>query len=944
MKKWIILLLSVPVIALGINTANKQIKASKEIEIRPSSRVDIYADTVVKNENELRLEDAAGGEYVSLKSPATLAGNVDFTLPVDDGLVDQLLRTDGAGILSWVDGFTFSASNDNRLLRSDTIDGDQIQESGVTLDDTDFLSGLTRLAVDNIDIDGTTIKNNTTTLLTILSGSAGNLDLNPNGNDVRVLGGLDVVTTTDASHPCPTMDNTARDLLTAVAGDCIYSSTDTELQQYDGASWNPIGTGTGGGATNLLTDGGFDSNKGGTTGELGLTCSIGTCSLEETNQLHSDGALKIALTAQAASVSKCYDNSVSHQWDNKMIELSAWIKSSEASVEICYFDGTTEGNCVAYDGSDEWRKIRIIESVQTDNSLCVKIKSASATDDIFVDVANIFAFSPTGTTRVESLATHWDGGLSAMTTLTGTLKFGAGMPDTLHLDYEESTGELTALKDITVNFSSNIYSNTPSNGFLLKKNGVNIAQSNHTPSGDTDWIAVMSAGFLMKTGDNITIHATGTASNFIPNAVNILTEHYEQASVLAEAAPTGLAAENVFTARISSAGAILSQSPPGWISTASGPSPAGTYQITPVTNLFSVTPSVECTVNVPSAGGRDGACWPFTLSASQMFFFTARTADLAARSDNFDVVVVKQGVDYVEPSKEIVATFKPAVNASIVKGTTNQDITGGATANFESAEYDPDGNFDLVNDWYLVPEEGCYLFTGNATMDSSTTGNYRSAHFSVGGNQFGRVFYTPTSFNGSAGPSLNPTAVRCLSKGDQVTMVLDPHTASIGAFADGTANYYRYMAVQKVDQAGVINDLASDDEYIKVKPAGDQLITSTAVTQLTLDSIEKSNCCSVASNQITVDKPGTYMVCYNISGYNYGDAYVETTLDISGINKAEFFGLMSSPTSEYTSGKCSPVELSAGNTVEIFSRSVADTSYNISGNRTFLSLKRINRQ
>ncbi len=59
----------------------------------------------VNNEMELRLlENSANGtEYVSLKSPATLGGNVNLTLPNNDGDPGQYLQTDGSGILSWQD-------------------------------------------------------------------------------------------------------------------------------------------------------------------------------------------------------------------------------------------------------------------------------------------------------------------------------------------------------------------------------------------------------------------------------------------------------------------------------------------------------------------------------------------------------------------------------------------------------------------------------------------------------------------------------------------------------------------------------------------------------------------------------------------------------------------------------------------------------------------------
>lgn len=55
--------------------------------------------------SELRLyEDTDNGSnYISLKSSAALASNITLVLPNTVGVVNQLLSTDGAGNLSWVD-------------------------------------------------------------------------------------------------------------------------------------------------------------------------------------------------------------------------------------------------------------------------------------------------------------------------------------------------------------------------------------------------------------------------------------------------------------------------------------------------------------------------------------------------------------------------------------------------------------------------------------------------------------------------------------------------------------------------------------------------------------------------------------------------------------------------------------------------------------------------
>ena len=53
------------------------------------------------NQNEVRFEDATGGQYVGLKAASTVSSSVTFTLPTADGTADQALTTDGSGNLSF---------------------------------------------------------------------------------------------------------------------------------------------------------------------------------------------------------------------------------------------------------------------------------------------------------------------------------------------------------------------------------------------------------------------------------------------------------------------------------------------------------------------------------------------------------------------------------------------------------------------------------------------------------------------------------------------------------------------------------------------------------------------------------------------------------------------------------------------------------------------------
>ena len=68
----------------------------------------INASTVVATQvdisaqGDLRLQDSSGGEYVAMQAPATLGSSYTLTMPDNDGNNNQVLQTNGSGVLSWV--------------------------------------------------------------------------------------------------------------------------------------------------------------------------------------------------------------------------------------------------------------------------------------------------------------------------------------------------------------------------------------------------------------------------------------------------------------------------------------------------------------------------------------------------------------------------------------------------------------------------------------------------------------------------------------------------------------------------------------------------------------------------------------------------------------------------------------------------------------------------
>lgn len=68
-----------------------------------------------------------------------------------------------------------ASSTDNAVARFDGTDGDTVQNSGITIDDSNVLSGVTQLNVDNIRVDGNTISSTDTD---------GDINLAPDGSGI----------------------------------------------------------------------------------------------------------------------------------------------------------------------------------------------------------------------------------------------------------------------------------------------------------------------------------------------------------------------------------------------------------------------------------------------------------------------------------------------------------------------------------------------------------------------------------------------------------------------------------------------------------------------------------------------------------------------------------------------------------------------------------------
>jgi hypothetical protein len=76
------------------------------VDINANLSVSSFKQINLPTQNELRFEDASGGEYVGLKAASTVSASYTLTLPTADGTADQALTTDASGNLSFSGPFT----------------------------------------------------------------------------------------------------------------------------------------------------------------------------------------------------------------------------------------------------------------------------------------------------------------------------------------------------------------------------------------------------------------------------------------------------------------------------------------------------------------------------------------------------------------------------------------------------------------------------------------------------------------------------------------------------------------------------------------------------------------------------------------------------------------------------------------------------------------------
>jgi hypothetical protein len=150
---------------------------------------DLQVDNININGNTITSTDAAGNINLTPDTTGDLVLD-GLKWPQADGSAGQTLITNGAAQLSWSSAGSVTVPTvDQTVARFNGTTG-ALEDSGVTINDSDVMSGITQLNVDNLRVDGNTIESTSGALNLTgatdvnITSSSGNINLTAGSGNI----------------------------------------------------------------------------------------------------------------------------------------------------------------------------------------------------------------------------------------------------------------------------------------------------------------------------------------------------------------------------------------------------------------------------------------------------------------------------------------------------------------------------------------------------------------------------------------------------------------------------------------------------------------------------------------------------------------------------------------------------------------------------------------
>lgn len=416
-------------------------------------------------------------------------------------------------------------------------------------------------------------------------------------------------------------------------------------------------------------------------------------------------SIEVASTAQNFELSQTVSVD---KFDGSLVGIKAWVKADHA-VDVCFMQGTDEGSCQPYDGTNQWQEVTAYGNVTTGTAIGIKFKSVgNVTGTAYFDFVRTVV-NPLVPTNIFA-STEWvDNGPVVIEGSAQNPTKGTTVLDKL---YWRRVGDSMEIK---VQYSQNTSGNNGQGLYRFKipdgyeiddtKTGLGFTYRNNCGSG-----AVLSSGQtqVLTTAFPTTSTAIGMWGLNEQNRVNIAAGNYGLGNstvqytftcivpiqgwsdtangVVVQNRTDSSDVENVFSARIANNGtaSITSESSP-FIESVNRTGP-GIINYVFKSGIFTVPPSVVPVVNENS--GQTLSVYNVTNTGFTTVSVTSNGQSLI--DTDVMLMVQKQGTDYIKETDKVYTV--PVTN--LVENEFSAEIQNNGTATIVSES----SNFiDTVN-------------------------------------------------------------------------------------------------------------------------------------------------------------------------------------------------------------------------------------------------------